>query len=336
MSNINIQVMVICSHGYTVLMSQKKPKYRDDLKSVVFILILFVSVVGGREFGNFYSSYNGMTKLKVFFEVEEEELSRYLVEIMEGGEPSLGIGYSITSQDADNSIDLVTTQPDYVRRWIIGVTVAPIKVNQPEASDVNFEMFVEDVLVDNETYRFPREKVNYLGLRDRELQPNIDDLEILRRLILESVDMYGGEVKVKFRGEVNVHLLFLNTWLPFEVTRHTLVNIPLIDYTDSDWKDLTGHSVSTMNTGDSGYVRVDVYNPTRIHSLRENFVCEFYKVGIEDPVLIVFKEVIAPPLNDAQYIFQFQFSEPGEYRYRIMSGERVIIDLENSAILSIE
>lgn len=317
-------------------MSQKKPKYRDDLKSVLLILILFVSVVGGRELGNFYSSYEGMTKLKVLFEVREEELSRYLVEIMEGREPSLGIGYSITSQDADNTIDLVTTQPDYVRRWIIGLTVAPIKVNQPEASDVNFEMLVEDVTVDNETYRFPREKVNYLGLRDRVLQPNIDDLEILRGLISDSVDTYGGEVKVTFRGEVNVHLLFLDTWLPFEVTRHTLVTIPHIGYTDSDWNNLNGQSVSTLNTGDMGYVRVDLFNPTRIHSLRENFVCEFYEVGSEEPVLVASKEVNAPPLNDAQYIFQFQFSELGEYRYRILSGERVITELEDSDILSVE
>ena len=329
-------VTVICRGGNTVLMSQKKPKYRDDLRSVLFILILFVSVVGGREFGNFYSSYEGMTRLKVLFEVSEEELSRYLIEIMEGREPSLGIGYSITSQNADNSIDLVTTQPEYVRRWVIGLTVSPIKVNQPEASDVNFEMLVEDVTVDNETYMFPREKVNYLGLRNRELQPNIDDLEMLRGLISDSVDRYGGEVKVTFRGEVNAHLLFLDTWLPFEVTRHTLVNIPHIGFLESNWKNLEGETVNSMGAEDRGYVLVDVNNPTRIHSLQENFICEFYKVDGDETVLVVSKEVNVPPLTDAQYIFQFQFAEPGEYRYRIVSGERVIVELENSDLLSVE
>ncbi len=317
-------------------MSQKKPQYRDDLRSVLFILILFVSVVGGREFGNFYSSYEGMTRLKVLFEVSEEELSRYLIEIMEGEEPSLEIGYSITSQNADNSIDLVTSQPEYVRRWVIGLTVSPIKVNQPEASDVDFEMLVEDVTVDNEIYRFSREKVNYLGLRDRVIQPNIDDLDELRRLITDSANRYGGEVKVTFRGKVNVHLLFLDTWLPFQVTRHTLVKIPYIGYMDSGWKDLTGTSVTTLNTEERGYVLVDVKNPTRIHSLKENYVCEFYKMDSVEPVLIVSKEVNVPPLTDAQYIFQFQLEDPGEYRYRILSGERVIVELKNSDILGIE
>jgi hypothetical protein len=317
-------------------MSEKKPKYRDDLKSVLFILILFVSVVGGRELGNFYSSYEGMTKLKVLFEVSEEELSRYLIETMEGRETSLDIGYSVTSRNADNSIDLVVSQPDYVRRWVIGLTVSPIKVNQPEASDVRFEMLVEDVTVDNETYRFPREKVNYLGLRDRELQPTIDDLEMLRGLISDSAEKYGGEIKVTFRGKVNVHLLFLDTWLPFEVTRHTFVTIPYIDYVDSSWKNMDGTGVSELNSGARGHVRVDVHNPTRIHSLQENYVCEFYKVGGEEPVLMASKDVNVSPLTDAQYIFQYQFEDPGEYQYRIVSEDRTITGLEDSAILSIK
>ena len=121
-------------------MAESKNINRDDLRSVLFILVLFVSVVGGRELGAYYSSYEEMTQLKVFFEVEEEELSRYLISSIEGVETPLTIGYSITSKNADNTIDLVPTQPDYVRRWMIGLTVSPIKVNQPEASDVDFEI----------------------------------------------------------------------------------------------------------------------------------------------------------------------------------------------------
>ena len=331
-----VQVTIICNDGNTVLMSRKKPKYGDDLRSVLFILILFVSVVGGRELGNFYSSYESMTKLKVLFEVSEEDLSRYLVEILEGRSTSLDIGYSITSKKVDNSIDFVINQPDYVRRWVIGLTVSPITVNQPEASDVRFEMLVEDVTVDNETYRFPKEKVSYLGLRGRKLQPNIDDLEELRGLIAESAELYGGEVKVTFRGDVNVHLLFLDTWLPFTVTRHTFVKVPYINYIESSWREINGLRVEEQESMEQGYVKIEVHNPTRIHSLQEEYVCEFYLGGEETPVLVVSKEVNVPPLSDAQYIFQYQLSEPGEYRYRILSGERVIQELETSEILIIK
>ena len=148
-------------------MAESKNINRDDLRSVLFILVLFVSVVGGRELGAYYSSYEEMTQLKVFFEVEEEELSRYLISSIEGVETPLTIGYSITSKNADNTIDLVPTQPDYVRRWMIGLTVSPIKVNQPEASDVDFEMLVEDVTVDKEVYSFPREKMNFLNAKNQ-------------------------------------------------------------------------------------------------------------------------------------------------------------------------
>ena len=80
---IQFQVTVICRHGNTVLMSKKRPIKGDDLRSVLFILILFVSVVGGREFGNYFSSYENMTKLKVYFEVKEEEVSRYLLDTLD-------------------------------------------------------------------------------------------------------------------------------------------------------------------------------------------------------------------------------------------------------------
>jgi hypothetical protein len=254
---------------------------------------------------------------------------------MEGREASLATGYSVTSKYADNSIDLVISQPDYVRRWIVGLTVSPIKVNQPEASDVKFQMLVEDFVVDDETYRFPKEKVNYLGLRDREIQPNIDDVDLLRELISESAEKYGGEIKVTFRGEVNIHLLFLDTWLPFEVTRHTFVRIPYIEYVDSDWNNIEGALVSELDSGNRGYVRVKIHNPTRIHSLQEEYVCEFYQVNASEPVLVVSKDVSVPPLTDAQYVFQFQFMGLGKYRYRIVSGDRVIVELEDSNILNI-
>lgn len=317
-------------------MNQRKPIKGDDLRSVLFILILFVSVVGGREFGNFYSSYETMTTLKVYFEVTEEEISRYLIETLDGVDTNLEIGYSISSPNVDNSIDIVTSQPDYVKRWIIGLTVSPIKVNQPEASDVDFEMFVEDVLVDKALYPFPKEKVNLLGLRDREIQVEIDDMADLRRIVSDSIDRYGGEVKVEFRGRVKVHLLFLDTWLPFQVTRHTLVRVPHLVVEDTEWKKLDGSSIEEISVNEGGYVLMNVLNPTRIHSLQESYVCEFYREGFEDPVSRVSKVASVAPEIKGQYIFQFNFDEPGSYQYRIISGENVVISLDESQVLIIE
>lgn len=331
-----VQVTVIW-HGVTqVLMSKRRAIRKDDLTSVLFMLILFVSVVGGRELGNFYSSYESLTDLKVVFDVEEEDLSRFLLDTLSGTETGLDVGYTISSKGVDNSVDIITTQPDYVRRWLIGVTVSPIRVNQPEASDVDFEMLVEDQLVDKDLYSFPREKINYLGLRDREINVDIDSVDDLREIVEESIIDYGGEVKVEFRGQVKVHLLFLDTWLPFEVTRHTLVRLPLIELTGSEWRSLEGTSIESLDVNQGGYVQVEVFNPTRIHSLREEYVCEFYKDGIDTPVNVVSKEVNVAPLTDGQYIFQFRFDEPGVYRYRLSSGDRVLIELDESTLLAVE
>ena len=251
-------------------------------------------------------------------------------------ETDLEIGYSISSPRTDNSIDIVISQPDYVKRWIIGLSVSPIKVNQPEASDVDFEMLVEDIVVDKEVYVFPKEKVNLLGLRDREIQVEIDDITELRSIVANSIDRYSGEVKVEFRGRVKIHLLFLDTWLPFQVTRHTLVQVPHLVVEDTEWKKLDGSSIEEISVNEGGYVLINVINPTRIHSLQENYVCEFYREGIVEPVLRVAKEVNVAPQIEGQYIFQFNFDDSGSYQYRIVSGDTVITPRIESKVLTIQ
>jgi hypothetical protein len=148
------------------------------------------------------------------------------------------------------------------------------------------------------------------------------------------VDKYSGEVKVTFRGRVNVHLLFLDTWLPVEVTRHTLVTIPYVDYTSSEWRSLEGSVIESIETGIGVYVQVVIYNPTRIHSLHENYFVEFYSG--EEQVLSVSKDISVAPMTEGHYVFQYQFDTPGEYRYRITSGDRMITDLEDFPVLTVE
>ncbi len=317
-------------------MSGGRQIQKDDLKSVLLLVILFVSVIGGREIGNFYSSFKEVSNLKVVFEVKEEELSRYLRDTLDGVETDLEIGYSVASPLVDNTVDIVTTTPDYIKRWIIGVTVSPITVIQPEASDVEFEMLVEDQTVDHDTYVYPKEKISYIGLRDRSIQIEIDDTELLRQIVSEASEMYAGEVKVEFRGRVHVHLLFLDTWLPFRVTRHTLVSLPFLEYIDSEWRSLTGGSIETLDVGSDGYVQLEVRNPTRIHSLQEEMTCEFFKDGSEEPMAFSVKEVSMPPSNTGQYVFQFRFTEPGVYRYRILSGDRILVETSDTRTLEVE
>jgi len=317
-------------------MSEGRQIQKDDLISVMMLMIMFVSVISGREIGNFYSSFNEVSNLKVFFEVKEEELSRYLRDTLDGVETDLEIGYSVASLLVDDTQDIVTTTPDYIKRWIIGVTVSPITVNQPEASDVEFEMLVEDQTVDHDTYKYPKEKISYLGLRDRSIQIKIDDTELLRQIVSEASEMYAGEVKVEFRGRVHVHLLFLDTWLPFQITRHTLVSLPFLEYIDSEWRSLSGGSVEKLDVGANGYVQLEVRNPTRIHSLQEEMTCEFFKDGSEEPAASSLKEVSMPPSNTGQYVFQFRFTEPGVYRYRILSGDRTLVEAADSPVLIVE
>ena len=114
------------------------------------------------------------------------------------------------------------------------------------------------------------------------------------------------------------------------------MTVPYLEYVDSSWKTLEGNTVDSVEVGETGYVQVDMHNPTRIHSLQERFVCEFYGVGDQEPVFRVSKDVSVPPLTDGQYIFRFQFDTPGEYSYRILSGERVLTDLTTMGTLIVE
>lgn len=315
-------------------MPEEKLINRDDLIGVLTLAILFISVVGGREVGNYYASYQEMTKLKVLFEVTEEELSRYIVELSQGQDSDLEVGITISGSEADNPAGLVTDTPDYVKRWLIGLTVSPVVVNQPEASDVELEMLIEGTPVDEALYSFPKQKISYIQFTDRRIRLEIDDVDEFKRIVEEASKEHGGEIKVTFRGSVHMYLLFLDTWLPFSVTRYPIVEAPHLGYVESGWKSYTQGAVSSLEVGEGGYVLVEFKNPTRLHSLREDVTCLIYRVGEDESVLSVSKNVQVPPDTNGQYTFSFTLTEPGDYVYRILSGDRVLTD--NSTILSVK
>lgn len=305
-------------------MSGDKPLQRDELIGALTLIILFVSVVGGREIGNYYASYQEMTRLNVLFEVTEEELSRYIIDVIQGEEPSLEIGLIITSPGANNTANIVTNTPDYVDRWLIGLTVSPIVVNQPEASEVELEMLIENMVVDEALYDFPRQKISYIRFTDRIMRLNIEDLDEFERIVEQASKEYGGEIKVTFRGRVHLYLLFLDTWLPFSVTRYPIVSPPYLEYMDSSWRSYVDGEVESIPVDEDGYVLVEFRNPTRLHSLKEDITCNIFKEGGSEPVQSITKNVQVPPDTDGQYIFPFTITEPGNYSFSIVSGERVL------------
>jgi hypothetical protein len=311
-----------------------KPIKRDELIGALTLIILFVSVVGGREIGNYYASYQEMTRLKVLFEVTEEELSRYITGLVQGEEPDLEIGLIITAPGANNLADIVTSTPDYVDRWLIGLTVSPIVVNQPEASEVELEMLIEDEIVDEALYDFPKQKISFIKFTDRTMSLNIEDINEFSKIVEESSQEYGGEIKTTFRGRVHMHLLFLDTWLPFSVTRYPIVRPPHLDYTDSSWRSYTEGQVESIPVEEDGYVLVEFRNPTRLHSLDEKVTCNIYREGETIPFLNITKRVQVPPDTDGQYIFQFTLSEPGNYTYSIVSEDGFLAN--SKQMLSVE
>ena len=315
-------------------MPEEKLINKDEVRGLLLLVLLFVSVVGGRQLGNYYASYQEMTQLKVLFEVTEEELSRYINSVISGENSDLEVGIVIASPTMDNSAGIVTSTPDYVNRWLIGLAVSPLVVNQPEASEVELEMLIEESVVDEALYDFPKEKISFIAYTDRMMSLDIEDLEEFKSIIETSVDEYGGEVKVTFRGQVHMHLLFLDTWLPYEVTRYPIVSAPYLRYVDSDWISYTEGSVSSMSVDEGGYVVVDFRNPTRLHSLSEEVTCQIFSVGEDEPVLSISKTVSVPPSTDGQYTFSFIFEDPGDYVDRVWSGDRVLA--EGEKVLSVE
>jgi hypothetical protein len=315
-------------------MPEDTPIQRDELIGALTLILLFISIVGGREIGNYYASYEEMTRLTVLFEVTEEELSRYVINLIQGDETDLEIGLIITAPGANNTADLVIDTPDYVNRWLVGLTVSPIVVNQPEASDVELEMFIEDDLVDRALHIFPRQKISYITFTDRSIRLNIEDIEGFAKVVDEAALDYGGEIKVIFRGRIHMHLLFLDTWLPFSVTRYPIIKAPNLEYSESSWRSYTNGQVSVLSVDEGGYILGTFKNPTRIHSLKEDMTCMIFKEGDTMPFMNVTKSVQVPPGINGQYTFPFTLTEPGNYTYIIISKDRVLTN--NSQVLSVE
>jgi len=307
---------------------------RDELVSVLFMVLLFVSVLAGREIGGIYSSYGEVSELMVVFHLSEEEVAGYVRDILRGEPSELTVGMALTLPSMRKT-EVVTQLPDYARRWFISVSVSPIVVHQPEVSDIEISLIAEGETLQTSLFRFEREKVPYLNLIDRNVTLSVEDVNRLKEVVTNASDTYNGEVKLTLSGRALIHLLFLEAWLPFSTTHHILVRIPHVNYISSGWVDLERKPLTDAEVGREVMIQFEMYNPTRVHSIYENVTVGVYKEGSPEPVHMESKDAAIAPNSEAFYFFRLVLDEPGVYQYSLEAEDGFILPLEDSPHLRV-
>ncbi len=308
----------------------------DDIVSVLFLALLFVAVLVGREIGGIYSSYEEMSQLAVVFQLGEEEIAGFVRDVLRGTSSELEVGVALTLPSSRNVEGVVTRIPDYARRWFISVTLSPIVVKQPEVSDIEVTLWVEGEALQTECFGFEREKVPYIALLDRSVTLVVEDVEGFSGAVGMAAEMYGGEVEIRFTGHALVHLLFLETWLPFSTTRYPLVRIPHVEYISSRWTDTDGVSIAGLQVGKTAYVQFTTSNPTRVHSIHENVTVAIFREGVEGLAYSASKIASVAPGTSATYVFQFTPEETGVYYYSLKAIDGFELRVDASPRLLVE
>ncbi len=309
---------------------------RDELISVLFMALLFIAVLGGRELGSIYGSFQEVSKLSVVLQLDEEETAEFLDEVLQGEEPDLEVGVALTLPSVTNVEGMVPRLPDYTRKWLISVTVAPVLVHPPEVSTVEIDIIVEDEIVQTVAFDFGREKIHYLSYLDKRVPLSIDDPLRFREIVLEASERYGGEVKLTLTGRAQVHVLFLKEWLPFSTTRFPLVRFPHLEYISSGWTDLSGNPVTRLQVGRGAQVAFETDNPTRVHSMHENVSIAIFDEGSDVPLHTDVKTVSVAPDSKATYTFQFTPTEAGRYYYILEAADAFNVNASSTNILIVE
>ncbi len=297
------------------MLTQWGEEREEDTKTIMYIIILFVAVLVGRELGNLYNMHQEVSRLSVYLELEEEEAARYLRGILNGVDSELKVGLGLSTLLASSVGGPVTQTPEYVRRWLISVILSPVTVQQPEISDLEVNLYLEGSLVAGGFFSFGREKVSSIRLLERRIPLPVKEETTFRGIILEASERHGGEVEVKIIGRALVHIAFLNAWLPFSTTRYPLIRIPHLNYISSGWMDLGGREIESLKVGETCYIAVTLYNPARFHSVWENLTARVYRVGEIEPIATIEKTVGVAAESRATYFLPFTPTREGVYRY---------------------
>ncbi len=289
---------------------------REELIGLVQLVIIFAAVLTGREVGNIYGSFRELNNMAVSLNTSEEALASYLRDTLDGKNSTLGIGLAITLRGYNNTQGQVTQTPDYVRKWLISVTLSPIVVTQPEVSDVELHMLIEGREVASQTYQFPRAKVGYVAFLNRVIDLRVADLVDFREIVSSAAAQHGGEVEVTITGRTKANVLFLESMLPFTTKRYPIVALPKLDVS-SVWDVPKAGGVYATSVGESSPVLVKASNPTRVHSLTQQATCSIYMEGLSEPVFTQTKTFTAAPGTVSTYLFLFTPSAPGTYYYTL-------------------
>jgi hypothetical protein len=315
--------------------NKEKTVTREEIIGIVQLVIIFAAILVGREIGDLYSSYNEVSKLAVNLNFSEENIAAYLQNAMQGKNKTLNIGLAITISGYNGTEGQVTQTPDYIRKWLISVTLSPIVVQQPQVSDINLNFYVEGEQVLSRTYPFPKQNVGYNNFLNRSLDLKVDDEATLRDLISRAAAEHSGEVEVTISGRVKTNILFLESTLPFTTTRYPIVSAPSLRLLSETWQNPGGANITTSKVGETPFITLKLRNLTRVHSLTQNVTCVVYKEGVTEPVFTKVKTVTAAPSTDATYVFIFAPETPGVYYFSLDSnGFQVPVSL--SPRLSIE
>ena len=292
---------------------------REEIIGLVQLVIIFTAILAGREVGNLYSSYNELSRLSVNLSFTEEEMSTYLRDTIQGRNSTLNVGMAVTIPGFTSTEGQVTQTPDYVRKWLISVTLSPIVVNQPEVSDVDLIMLVEGQQVLSKTYTFPKQKVGFISFLNRNIPLTVEDKAAFRRLVSEAAAAHAGEVEITITGHAKANVLFFESTLPFKTTKYPLVLPPSLTLDGSRWETIDG-SGKTTRVGELASVSISLSNPTRVHSLTQDVTCKVDLEGGAEPVATVTKTTTAAAGTVSTYFFNFTPSQPGVYFYTLESG----------------
>ena len=294
---------------------------REELFAFLKLAMLFIVLILGREAGRIYSSYTEVSQLSIIFDVREEELAGFVREFMEGGDPDLRVGLMLSIPSAQSIEGHVTRVPDYARRWLISVYLSAVVVRQPEVSDVEIQLWVEDELLEEQAFSFVKEPVPYSSLLKRNMSLSIGDAEAFREAVLEASDRHGGEVEFRFNGTVDAHLLWMRMQLPFFTLPYPLVTAPRLVILSSGWVGFDGAPVSEGIVGREVYVSARFENLARVHSVWENVSVSIYEAGSHESVGRITKTVGIAPQTAGSYVFPFTPEREGVYSFVIEASE---------------
>lgn len=310
-------------------------RFKEDVVVLIEIIILFCALLAGREIGNLYGEYVETSRLSVFLEVTEEDLALFIRKASNGSGLDIrtGLAFTIPSFKSIESERIET--PDYIRRWLISLTLDAITVRQPEVSDVEVELWIEGSLIQRSLFKFDREKISYFRLLNRTITFKLEDHERLLDTIAEASGRYGGEVEVTLKGRVLSHIGFFSFWLPFSTTRYPMTKPLHSVFVSSSWSNLNGVSISRAEKGESLYISVSLMNPTRIHSIWENVTAIVYQASVDEPIAYISKVVGIAAGSKVVYVFPFTPRRSGLYYYALETVGGFKLEAGNSPLLEV-